>query len=38
MFNYIKDDELLSKFQSGFQSEDSAVYQRVEIDKIISSL
>lgn len=39
MFNYIKDNELLSKFQSGFQPGDSTVNQLVEIyDKIISSL
>lgn len=34
LFNYIKDNELISKFQSGFQSEDSAINQQVEIDKI----
>ena len=35
MFNYIKDNELLTKFQSGFQPGDSTVNQLVEIyDKI----
>lgn len=31
MFNYIKDNELLTKFQSGFQPGDSTVNQLVEI-------
>ena len=39
MFNYIKDHELLSKYQSSFQPGNSTVNQLVEIyDKIISSL
>ena len=39
MFNFIKDHELLSKYQSSFQPGNSTVNQLVEIyDKIISSL